>query len=188
MRANDAWASVAPLSGLIKSTPSPRVREALHPGPYSRRLLRRRQDCGLSRGCAKWYWFYFMFAFSKLSQHSTSAQSTIQPLTQAVHTRTSRLRLSSRVDQLVQLLRPVLIDILQDVVLLDCRVAIAHSQITLAEIVISLTLAEIVISSAGIRLQSNCLFEGFESFVQFSQLQISLAHVVRRARIPRLQH
>src|SRR5258708_3399677 len=104
-----------------------------------------------------------MFAFSKLSQHSTSAQSTTHPLTQAVHTRTRRLRVSSRVDQLVQLLCPVLIDILQDVVLLDCRVAIAHSQITLAEI---------VISSAGIRLQSNCLLVCLDLFVRFGPVAI----------------
>src|SRR5690242_14891056 len=37
------------------------------------------------------------------------------------------------VDQLIQLLRPIRINILQDVVLLQCGVAVAHCEETLAE-------------------------------------------------------
>src|SRR5215813_8531955 len=70
-------------------------------------------------------------------------------------------RLYLRADQSLQLLRPVLIDVLQDVVLLNSAIAVSHRQ---------QAFAEIEISPSEIRLESDCLSECLSGFVQLVQL------------------
>ena len=81
-----------------------------------------------------------------------------------------------RVDQIIQLLRPVLIQVLQDVVLLQGRVAIAHRQVTIYPDCSRLCRNPASIESP---VENDSCASGI-----LAQLQIGFAHVVGRFASP----